>query len=105
MRWGAHRRHPDPVGRLLCGRGREPCLAGLKALGNNTLDVDILMIVAALVAAAVGQVVDGGLLIVIFATSGAPDAVATKRTQDSVRALLNLAPNKPPAWTSTEPSA
>jgi heavy metal translocating P-type ATPase len=52
------------------------------------------MIVAALGAAAIGQVLDGGLLIVIFATSGALEAVATKRTQDSVRSLLTLAPER-----------
>ncbi|WP_425268721.1 HAD-IC family P-type ATPase [Kitasatospora cheerisanensis] len=50
------------------------------------------MIVAALGAAAVGQVMDGALLIVIFATSGALEAIATARTADSVRGLLDLAP-------------
>jgi heavy metal translocating P-type ATPase len=72
--------------------GWEPGLAGLQALREKTLDVDLLMIVAAIVAAAIGQVFDGALLIVIFATSGALEAVATKRTADSVRALLHLAP-------------
>ena len=72
--------------------GWEPGLAGLRALRERTLDVDLLMIVAALGAAAIGQVMDGGLLIVIFATSGALEALATARTQDSVRALLDLAP-------------
>jgi heavy metal translocating P-type ATPase len=74
--------------------GWEPALAGLQALREKTLDVDLLMIVAALVAAAIGQVFDGALLIVIFATSGALEAVATKRTADSVRALLHLAPEQ-----------
>ncbi|NMO55730.1 cadmium-translocating P-type ATPase [Actinoplanes sp. TBRC 11911] len=72
--------------------GWEPALAGLKALRDKTLDVDLLMIVAAIGAAAIGQVIDGGLLIVIFATSGALEALATARTQDSVRGLLDLAP-------------
>jgi len=72
--------------------GWEPGLAGLQALWAKTLDVDLLMIVAAVVAAAIGQVFDGALLIVIFATSGALEAVATKRTEDSVTALLTLAP-------------
>jgi heavy metal translocating P-type ATPase len=74
--------------------GWEPALAGLQALREKTLDVDLLMIIAALGAAAIGQVLDGGLLIVIFATSGALEAVATKRTQDSVRSLLALAPER-----------
>ncbi|WP_282696206.1 heavy metal translocating P-type ATPase [Streptomyces sp. CC208A] len=72
--------------------GWEPGWEGLKALRERTLDVDLLMVVAALGAAAIGQVLDGALLIVIFATSGALEAVATARTADSVRGLLDLAP-------------
>ena len=74
--------------------GWEPGLAGLQALRARSLDVDLLMIVAAVAAAAIGQVFDGGLLIVIFATSGALEAVATKRTRDSVRGLLTMAPEQ-----------
>ncbi|MEV6096158.1 heavy metal translocating P-type ATPase [Nocardia sp. NPDC051981] len=72
--------------------GWEPGWAGLQALREKTLDVDLLMVVAALGAAAIGQVTDGALLIVIFATSGALEALATARTEDSVRGLLDLAP-------------
>ncbi|MBT0771713.1 cadmium-translocating P-type ATPase [Kineosporia sp. J2-2] len=72
--------------------GWEPGLAGLRALRDRTLDVDLLMVVAAIGAAAIGQVLDGALLIVIFATSGALEAFATARTEDSVRGLLELAP-------------
>lgn len=52
--------------------GWEPGLAGLQALQRRTLDVD--------------------LLIVIFATSGALEALVTARTADSVRGLMGLAP-------------
>ncbi|NSC24660.1 heavy metal translocating P-type ATPase [Streptomyces albus subsp. chlorinus] len=72
--------------------GWEPGWEGLRALRERTLDVDLLMVVAALGAAAIGQVLDGALLIVIFATSGALEAIATARTADSVRGLLDLAP-------------
>lgn len=72
--------------------GWEPGWEGLKALRHRTLDVDLLMVVAALGAASIGQVLDGALLIVIFATSGALEAIATARTADSVRGLLDLAP-------------
>ncbi|MFB7935800.1 heavy metal translocating P-type ATPase [Streptomyces sp. NPDC056049] len=72
--------------------GWEPGWEGLKALKDKTLDVDLLMVAAALGAAAIGQVLDGALLIVIFATSGALEAIATARTADSVRGLLDLAP-------------
>ncbi|GAA1445999.1 heavy metal translocating P-type ATPase [Nocardiopsis tropica] len=74
--------------------GWEPALAGLRALREKTLDVDLLMIVAAIAAASIGQVFDGALLIVIFATSGALEVVVTQRTADSVDSLLNLAPEQ-----------
>ncbi|MFJ9813442.1 heavy metal translocating P-type ATPase [Streptomyces sp. NPDC101158] len=72
--------------------GWEPGLAGLRALRARTLDVDLLMVVAAIGAAALGQFLDGGLLIVVFAVSGALEALAARRTADSVRGLLDLAP-------------
>ncbi|MFD3426879.1 heavy metal translocating P-type ATPase [Nocardia fluminea] len=73
--------------------GGSPALRGCGALRDKTLDVDLLMVVAALGAAAIGQVLDGALLIVIFATSGAVEALATARTEDAVRGLLDLAPD------------
>lgn len=72
--------------------GWEPALEGLRALGEKRLDVDLLMIVAAVAAAAIGQWFDGGLLVVIFATSGALESVMTARTRASIDALLDLAP-------------
>ncbi|MEU5683757.1 heavy metal translocating P-type ATPase [Streptomyces venezuelae] len=72
--------------------GWEPAWAGLTALREKTLDVDLLMIVAAVGAASIGETMDGALLIVIFATSGALEALATARTQDAVRGLLDPAP-------------
>jgi heavy metal translocating P-type ATPase len=81
--------------------GWEPGWAGLQALEDKSLDVDLLMVVAAIGAATIGQVLDGGLLIVIFATSGALEAVATQRTADSVRGLLDLAPETATRLTAT----
>ncbi|MGC7101883.1 heavy metal translocating P-type ATPase [Amycolatopsis lurida] len=81
--------------------GWEPGWAGLQALRERKLDVDLLMVLAAIGAAAIGQVFDGGLLIVIFATSGALEAIATKRTEDSVRNLLDLAPDQATRLTAT----
>src|SRR3569833_2452359 len=74
--------------------GWEPAWTGLQALREWSLDVDLLMIVAAIGAAAIGQVLDGALLIVIFATSGALAAFATRRTADAVRDLSDLAPER-----------
>lgn len=74
--------------------GWEPAWSGLQALRRGTLDVDVLMVAAALGAAAIGQVLDGALLVVIFATSGALEALATRRTEDAVRGLGDLAPER-----------
>src|SRR4051794_14922699 len=51
--------------------GRQSALDGLRELAQRRLDVDLLMVLAAVGAASIGQVFDGALLIVIFATSGA----------------------------------
>ncbi len=74
--------------------GWEPTRSGLQELRQRRLDVDLLMIVAAIAAASIGQVFDGALLIVIFATSGALEVIVTQRTADSVTALLGLAPER-----------
>lgn len=74
--------------------GRKRALAGLQTLREKTLDVDLLMIVDAIGAAAIGQVLDGGLLIVIFAASGALEAFLTQRTADSIRSPLDLTPER-----------
>ena len=60
--------------------GWQPGRDGLLELAQRRLDVDLLMVLAAIGAAAIGQVFDGALLIVIFATSGALEDVATRRT-------------------------
>ncbi|WP_418602943.1 heavy metal translocating P-type ATPase [Mycolicibacterium sp. SCSIO 43805] len=74
--------------------GWAPAREGLLALRDKALDVDLLMVLAAVGAAAIGQVFDGALLIIIFATSGALEDVATTRTQDSVNGLLELSPQE-----------
>ncbi|SDN76872.1 heavy metal-(Cd/Co/Hg/Pb/Zn)-translocating P-type ATPase [Klenkia soli] len=81
---------------LACGvaGGWEPAVAGVQALRERTLDVDLLMVVAAVGAVGIGQVFDAALLIVIFATSGALEAFATQRTRDAVRSLTDLAPEQ-----------
>jgi hypothetical protein len=74
--------------------GWEPGLAAVRAARAKSVNVDQLMVVAALVTAVIGQPFDGALLIVVFATSGALAEVATRQTADSVRALFDLAPEQ-----------
>ncbi|WP_416675390.1 heavy metal translocating P-type ATPase [Egbenema bharatensis] len=69
-------------------------------LEEKELDVDLLMIVAALGAAGLGLwrqeyflIVDGGILILIFAISGALEGYAMRRTERSIRGLMQLTPD------------
>jgi Zn2+/Cd2+-exporting ATPase len=68
-------------------------------LEEKELDVDLLMVVAALGAATLGWwqqdstlVLDGALLILIFATSGALESIALQQTEKNIRSLMELTP-------------
>lgn len=118
--------HPDALAALICGvlvllgwsalqlnwlglallllpaayviGGWESAREGLTTLfQENELDVDLLMIVAALGAAVLGLwrreyhlIVDGAVLILIFAISGALEGYAFQRTERSIRSLMSL---------------
>lgn len=78
--------------------GYESAREGLTTLvQEKELDVDLLMIVAALGAAGLGLwrqeyylIVDGAALILIFAISGALEKYAMHRTDRSIRSLMSL---------------
>ncbi|NUN66784.1 heavy metal translocating P-type ATPase (plasmid) [Pseudanabaena biceps] len=78
--------------------GFESARDGLTTLWKEReLDVDLLMIVAALGAAILGlwqrdyyQIIDGAVLILIFAVSGALEGYAMQRTERSIRGLMSL---------------
>lgn len=64
---------------------------------EKELDVDLLMIVAALGAAGLGLwrreyhlIIDGAILILIFSISGALEGYAMQRTEPSIRSLMSL---------------
>jgi len=79
--------------------GFESAREGLTTLiQEKELDVDLLMIVAALGAASLGLwrreyhlIVDGAILILIFAISGALEGYALQRTDRNIRSLMSLA--------------
>lgn len=81
--------------------GYESTREGLTTLfQEKELDVDLLMIVAALGAAGLGLwrreynlIVDGAILILIFAISGVMEGYAMKHTERSIRSLMNLTPD------------
>ncbi|MFN6584142.1 MAG: heavy metal translocating P-type ATPase [Aulosira sp. ZfuVER01] len=78
--------------------GFESAREGFTTLfAEKELDVDLLMIVAALGAAILGlwrreyyMIVDGAVLILIFAISGALEGYAMQRTERSIQGLMSL---------------
>jgi Cd2+/Zn2+-exporting ATPase len=81
--------------------GYESTREGLTTLfEEKQLDVDLLMIVAALGAASLGLwrqeyylIVDGAVLILIFAISGALEGYAMQRTERNIRSLMAVTPD------------
>jgi Zn2+/Cd2+-exporting ATPase len=81
--------------------GYGSAIEGLTTLWEEReLDVDLLMIVAALGAAGLGLwqqdyslIVDGAVLILIFAISGALEGYALQRTARSIQSLMSLTPD------------
>jgi Zn2+/Cd2+-exporting ATPase len=61
---------------------------------DRELDVDLLMVVAAIGAAAIGEWFDGALLIFIFALSGTLEGYASARTTRDITALMALTPDE-----------
>jgi Cd2+/Zn2+-exporting ATPase len=61
---------------------------------DRALDVDLLMVVAAIGAATIGYWEDGALLILIFALSSTLEGIASARTQKDISALMALAPEQ-----------
>ena len=128
------KQHPDAIAAIVCGvlvllgwftlqsgwlglallilpvayviGGYESAREGLITLfEEKELDVDLLMIVAALGAAALGLwrreysfIVDGAVLILIFSISGALEGYAMQRTERSIQGLMNLTADTARVW-------
>ncbi len=61
---------------------------------NKKLNVDILMVLAAIGASVIGYWMEGALLIFIFSLSGSLEVMATNRSTKSITDLMNLTPEK-----------
>ncbi len=59
---------------------------------DRHVNVDLLMVLAALGAAALGQWLEGAILLSLFSTSNALEHYSMNRTRDAVRALMDLTP-------------
>lgn len=67
-------------------------LASLEALKEKVLNVDLLMILAALGAAAIGSPAEGATLLFLFSLSNALQAYAMDRSRKAIQKLLDLRP-------------
>ncbi len=67
-------------------------LEAVRSLARGRLDIDLLMITAALAAAFVGEARDGAILLFLFTLAGTLEAYAMGRTRRAVERLMALRP-------------
>ena len=72
--------------------GYSGSLGALEEAKQGKLDIDFLMIAAALGAAAIGEWEEGALLLFLFTLSGALEGFAMDRTRRAIEALAELRP-------------
>ncbi len=68
--------------------------AGIESLQARTIDVDLLMILAAVGAALVGQPFEGAMLLFLFSLSNVLQDYALDRTRNAIRAMMELRPSQ-----------
>jgi Zn2+/Cd2+-exporting ATPase len=66
--------------------------AGLVSLRRFTVDVDLLMVLAAIGAAVIGAYFEGAMLLFLFSLSNVLQNYALDRTRNAIRALMALRP-------------
>lgn len=69
-------------------------MASIEALKEKTLNVDLLMILAALGAAAIGQPAEGAMLLFLFSLSNTLQSYAMDRSRKAIEKLLDLRPKQ-----------
>ena len=88
--------HPVASQTLLIGAyaagGWDSLRRTVGALSRRSLDVDLLMLLAAAGAAVVGHWVEGAILLFLFSTGNTLETFAFGRTRRSIRALMELRP-------------
>ncbi len=68
--------------------------AAFIALTERRVDIDVLMVVGAVMAAAVGHAEEGALLLVLFTFAGALEELAVARTHKEINALRAVIPDR-----------
>ncbi|NCI46695.1 heavy metal translocating P-type ATPase [Sediminibacterium soli] len=75
--------------------GYQKAKEGLETLfKEKQLDVDLLMVVAAIGAASIGYWMDGAILIFIFSLSGALEGYTMERTNKAIQSIMKLLPEE-----------
>jgi Cd2+/Zn2+-exporting ATPase len=69
-------------------------LASIESLKQRTVDVDLLMVLAALGAAGVGAPMEGAMLLFLFSLSNVLQDFAIDRTRKAIRSLMQLRPTQ-----------
>ncbi len=72
--------------------GLRTALGALRSLASGRPDIDVLMILAAVVSTALGHWEDGVILLVLFSLSDALERYAIVRTRRSIESLMDLRP-------------
>lgn len=68
--------------------------AGLLSLRARTLDINLLMILAALGAAVIGAWVEGAAVVFLFSVANLLQAYSVDRTRNAVRSIMELTPQE-----------
>ena len=90
---GAPRAVAEPLYLLSMAAGGWPiAIAALTALRRRTLDMNVLMALAAVGAVGIGDYAEGAWVLVLFAVGTTLEALALDRSRRSVEALTELAP-------------
>jgi Cd2+/Zn2+-exporting ATPase len=76
--------------------GYGPTWNAFISLLNKKLNVDLLMVIAAIGAAIIGDWIEGVVLLFLFSLSGTLEAFAIFRTNQSIESLVKLRPRE--AW-------
>lgn len=74
--------------------GRGAVVSAYKAARRGRFDIDLLMVVAALGAAALGDYPEGALLLFLFSLGHALEHLAMDRAREAIRALSDLSPDE-----------
>lgn len=74
--------------------GQEGVRSAIASLKERVLDVDVLMVLAALGAASIGAPFEGALLLFLFSFSNVLQRHAMERTRKAIEALLTLRPSE-----------